>query len=507
MRVLESAADHATGGKQEYILEMNNITKYYNQVHALDGVDFKLARGQTLCLCGENGAGKSTLIKILSGAEHPTRGEIVLNGKRVTIANPAHAHELGISTVYQELIQIPQMSIAENIFLGRFRRKVGFVDFNDANIRAAELMEELGIQFDPRRKIGTLSTAQRQLVEILKAISYNSEIIIFDEPTSSLTIEESEFLFKTMARLKERGVSIIYISHRLAEIFRIGDAVMVLRDGKSMGTRHVADISENTLISMMVGRSLENQFPKEYAPIGECVLRAENINNQKVKNCTFELHKGEVLGFGGLVGAGRTELLRAVFGVDKAEGTVYLKGEKIRNDSPSKAIANGLALVPEDRKDQGLVLKLSVKKNVELSNLHNLAYAGFVKDAEACKLTQAYVDKLRIRIPTMHQLAANLSGGNQQKVVLARCLETRSEVLILDEPTRGIDVSAKVEIYQIINELAKQGVAIIMISSELPELLAMSDRIIVMNEGKITGELIHDEATEERILKLATLEK
>ena len=491
--------------QQDYILEMNGLTKYYNQVHALDGVDFKLVRGQTLCLCGENGAGKSTLIKILSGAETPTDGQIIINGQQVKITGPAHAHELGISTVYQELIQIPEMSIAENIYLGRFKKTGGIVDFKDAYRRTLELMDELGVKFDPKRKINTLSTAQRQLIEILKAISFDSKIIIFDEPTSSLTTEETELLFKIIARLKERGVSIIYISHRLVEIFRIGDAVTVLRDGKSMGTRQIGEIDVDGLISMMVGRSLENQFPKQFAPIGETILRAEGITNEKVKDCSFELRKGEVLGFGGLVGAGRTELIRAVFGVDKADGQVYLKDKQLRNDNPNKAINNGFALVPEDRKDQGLVLGLSIKKNIELSNLKNLSVFSWMKDKQANAEAQKYSDKLRIRTPNIHQLAGNLSGGNQQKVVLARCLETKPEVLILDEPTRGIDVSAKVEIYQIINELALQGVSVIMISSELPELLAMSDRIIVMSEGKITGELGHDEANEEAVLKLATV--
>lgn len=491
---------------KDLILEMKNMSKYYGVVHALDGVDFELERGKILCLCGENGAGKSTLIKLLSGAETPTTGEIFINGKAEKITTPAVAHDLGISTVYQELIQIPEMSIMENIYLGRFQKRAGFVNFDEVEKKTLDLMNQLDIHFDPRMRIRELSTAQRQLVEIMKAVSFNSKIIIFDEPTSSLTTEETEVLFRIIDTLKEKGVSIIYISHKLSEIFRIGDNVTVLRDGKSVGSSAVKDIDENRLISMMVGRSVENQYPKESIEIGDEVLRVEGITNKKVKDCSFVLHKGEVLGFGGLVGAGRTEVMRAVFGADPCEGKIFLNGKEVKNTDPVKAIQNGFALVPEDRKDQGLVLGLSIKDNIGLSSLRRYARLGFVDDATEDREAEEHIEKLRIRTPHKYQLAGNLSGGNQQKVVLARCLVTKPSVLILDEPTRGIDVSAKVEIYQIINQLAAEGVSIIMISSDMPELMAMSDRIIVMSEGRIRGELSREEISDENIMKLATVE-
>lgn len=490
--------------EKKLILEMKNISKHYGVVKALDGIDFQLEEGKTLCLCGENGAGKSTLIKLLSGAETPTEGEIIVEGKTEKIINPAYSHGLGISTVYQELVQIPDMSIMENIYLGRFEKRKGFISFQEVEKKTLKLMDKLDIHFDPKARISELSTAQRQLVEIMKAMSFNSKIIIFDEPTSSLTSEEVDVLFRIIKDLKKEGVSIIYISHKLSEIFKIGDTVTVLRDGKSVGSMAVNELTEDKLISMMVGRSVENQFPKIAADIGEEVLRVENICNDKLKNCSFILNKGEVLGFGGLVGAGRTELMRAVFGADRCEGKIYLDGKEVDNRSPISAIQNGLALVPEDRKDQGLVLGLSIKDNVGLSSLKRYTRICFINDQTEEGETEEYIKKLSIRTPHMNQLAGNLSGGNQQKVILARCLVTKPKVLILDEPTRGIDVSAKAEIYQIMNQLTASGVSIIMISSEMPELMAMSDRIIVMNEGVITGELKREEIEDEKIMKLAT---
>ena len=492
--------------EKDLILQMKNMAKYYGVVHALDGVDFELERGEILCLCGENGAGKSTLIKILSGAESPTTGQIFINGEEVKITTPAVAHDLGISTVYQELVQIPEMSIMENIYLGRYKTNGGLVDFKQVEEKTLQLMDQLNIHFDPHKRIKELSTAQRQLVEIMKAVSFDSRIIIFDEPTSSLTTEETEILFGIIETLKKKGVSIIYISHKLSEIFRIGDHVTVLRDGKSIGTSLVSEINEDKLISMMVGRSVENQYPKQFIELGEEVLRVENITNKYVKNGSFSLRKGEVLGFGGLVGAGRTEIMRAVFGADPCEGKIYLHGKEVKNTDPARAIQNGFALVPEDRKDQGLVLGLSIKDNVGLSSLKRYVRLLFVNDAQEERDTDEHIEKLRIRTPSKFQFAKNLSGGNQQKVVLARCLVTKPDVLILDEPTRGIDVSAKAEIYQIINQLAAEGVSIIMISSDMPELMAMSDRIIVMSEGRIRGELTREEISDENIMKLATVE-
>ena len=459
-------------------------------------------------MLGENGAGKSTLIKILSGVEKPTSGEIELNGKSIILKDPKSAHEAGFSTVYQEMVQLPRMTIAENIFIGRYPLKNGLIDFAKLQQMTLALMDRLDIHFDPNVKIGALSIAQRQLVEIMKALSFDSQVIIFDEPTSSLTNEETTILFRIIRNLKEEGISIIYISHRLEDVFEIGDRAMVLRDGENSGDGMVKDLTNDDIIAMMVGRSLKNRFPKRKAKIGKEILRVEHIINPRVKDVSFTLHEGEVLGFGGLVGAGRSELMRAVMGMDKCSGKVFLEGKEIKNSSPSMAIANGITQVPEDRKDEGLVLRLPIISNIQLSAYKRFVNKmGFLVKKKEEAVAQEYMDRLSIKAQTVRQPAGSLSGGNQQKVVLARCLAPNPKVLILDEPTRGIDVGAKVEIYEIMNSLAEQGVAIIMISSELPELLSMSDRIIVMHEGVVTGELDPAEASEQKVMKLATLKE
>lgn len=485
---------------------MRHISKIYGGIKALDNVDLELRKGEILCLLGENGAGKSTLMKILSGVVQPNEGEIELEGRTMAIRNPHIAHEYGISTVHQELIQFPDMTIMENIYVGRYPKKNGLVDFKELRRMTAALMDELGIHFEPNEYIRNLSVAQRQLVEIMKALSFDSKIIIFDEPTSSLTSEETAILFRIIADLKKRGISQIYISHRLEDIFAIGDRIAVLRDGKNSGGGMVSDLNTDQIISLMVGRNVDNQFPKERTEIGDVVLRVENICNERVKNASFELRRGEVLGFGGLVGAGRSELMRAIMGLDKCTGNIIKDGREIINHSPTEAIQNGFALVPEDRKDQGLVLILSILQNIEMSSLGKLSRLGLMDGAKEKQYADEYIRKLNIKTSGYNQSAGNLSGGNQQKVVIAKCLATKPEILILDEPTRGIDVGSKAEIYQIINELAMQGVSIIMVSSELPELLNISDRIIVMKEGVITGELSVEEAGEESVMKLATKE-
>lgn len=485
---------------------MRHISKIYGGIKALDNVDLELRKGEILCLLGENGAGKSTLMKILSGVVQPNEGEIELEGKTMAIRNPHIAHEYGISTVHQELIQFPDMTIMENIYVGRYPKKNGLVDFKELRRMTEALMDELGIHFEPNEYIRNLSVAQRQLVEIMKALSFDSKIIIFDEPTSSLTSEETAILFRIIADLKKRGISQIYISHRLEDIFAIGDRIAVLRDGKNSGGGMVSDLNTDQIISLMVGRNVDNQFPKESTEIGDVVLRVENICNERVKNASFELRRGEVLGFGGLVGAGRSELMRAIMGLDKCTGKIIKDGREIVNQSPTEAIQNGFALVPEDRKDQGLVLILSILQNIEMSSLGKLSRLGLMDGAKEKQYADEYIRKLNIKTSGYNQSAGNLSGGNQQKVVIAKCLATKPEILILDEPTRGIDVGSKAEIYQIINELAMQGVSIIMVSSELPELLNISDRIIVMKEGVITGELGVAEAGEESVMKLATKE-
>ena len=485
---------------------MKGISKSYGGIKALQNVDLELVQGELLCLLGENGAGKSTLMKILSGVIQPTEGRIFIEDKEVNIAYPNIAHSMGISTVYQELVQFSDMTIAENIFMGRYPMKNGFIDFKSLRKKTLKLMDQLNIHFNPDTYIRSLSVAQRQLVEIMKAISFNSKIIIFDEPTASLTSEETGILFRIIGDLKKKGVSIIYISHRMEDIFTIGDRIIVLRDGKNSGGGLVKELDIDRVIEMMVGRSLEKQFPKEYIEIGEEILRIENITNENVKNASFVLKKGEILGFGGLVGAGRTELMRAIMGLDRSTGSIYKNNKMIINKSPSQAIKNKFAFLPEDRKEQGLILIRSILHNMELSSLKEFSRMGFMKIKEEKTKTNEYISKLNIKTTGPQQLAENLSGGNQQKIVLSKCLLVMPEILILDEPTRGIDVGSKVEIYEIMNQLVQQGVSIIMISSELPELINMSDRIIVMREGVITGEIIASEATEKNVMKLATKE-
>ncbi len=488
------------------ILKMQGISKRYGGIVALDNVNLDLKEGEILCLLGENGAGKSTLMKILSGVIPPSSGEIYLNDQKIDIKNPEMAHQHGISTVYQELIQFPDMTIMENIYVGRYPKKKGLVDFTELKKKTLKLMDELNIHFEPDEYIRNLSVAQRQLVEIMKAVSFNSKIIIFDEPTSSLTTEETAILFRIIDELKKKNISMIYISHRLEDIFAIGDRITVLRDGKNSGGGMVKDMNTDQVIALMVGRNVENQFPKKIVPIGEEILRVEHIQNEKVKDASFSLKKGEILGFGGLVGAGRTELIRAIMGLDKCTGKIFKNGKEIVNKSPADAIANKFALVPEDRKDQGLVLIRTLLHNIEMSSMGKLSKFGFMSSKEEKKCATEYMQQLHVKASSYHQNAGDLSGGNQQKVVIAKCLATKPDILILDEPTRGIDVGSKAEIYEIMCNLVEQGVSIIMISSELPELLNMSDRIIVMREGVITGELNAGEADEERVMKYATKE-
>lgn len=488
------------------ILKMQHISKSYGGIKALDDVELDLLEGEILCLLGENGAGKSTLMKILSGVILPSEGEIELNGKKIDIKNPAMAHEYGISTVHQELVQFPDMTIMENIYAGRYPKKHGLIDFAELRKRTLKLMDALDIHFEPDEYIRNLSVAQRQLVEIMKAVSFDSRIIIFDEPTSSLTSEETAVLFRIIDDLKKRKISMVYISHRLEDIFAIGDRITVLRDGKNSGGGLVKELNTDQVIALMVGRDIENQFVKKEAEIGEEILRVEHITNDKVKDVSFSLKKGEILGFGGLVGAGRTELIRAVMGLDPCSGRIYKNGQEIVNKSPMDAIRNKFALVPEDRKDQGLVLIRSLLHNIEMSSLGTLSRWGFMDGKKEKDCADDYMSMLHVKASSYEQNAGDLSGGNQQKVVIAKCLATNPDILILDEPTRGIDVGSKAEIYEIMSNLVQQGVSIIMISSELPELINMSDRIIVMREGVLTGELDARQATEEVVMKFATKE-
>ena len=484
-------------------LEMKHITKNFGGVHALSDVSIELKKGEVLCLVGENGAGKSTLMKILSGVVKPTAGEIILNGQPVQIENPTQAYQLGISIVHQELVQIPYMSIAENIYIGRYPKKWGIIAYDQLRKNTQALMDRLDVHFDPDSKIFQYSVARRQLIEILKALSYDSSVIIFDEPTAALTTDECHILYRLVRKLKEQGVSIIFISHRMEDIFEIGDRIHVLRDGKTSGGGLVKDLTEKEIISMMVGRTLDQQFGEKTNTPGDVVMEIKNLTNERLKGVSFTLRKGEVLGLGGLVGAGRTEILRAIFGIDPYEGEILVNGKSIRCKDPTDAISKGFSMVPEDRKDYGVILGTSIKKNIELGILGRLSKMGIMDQEKENSISQKFMDQLAIRAPGINTNVSALSGGNQQKVVVAKCLASDPQILLLDEPTRGVDVGAKAEIYKIIDDLACAGVAILMVSSELPELIAISDRIAVMHEGELTGIVDRGLATEETIMKLA----
>ncbi|MBQ4652345.1 MAG: sugar ABC transporter ATP-binding protein [Oscillospiraceae bacterium] len=487
----------------EYILEMKNISKNYGGVQALKNVDLRLAPGEVLCLVGENGAGKSTLMKILTGVEHQTAGDIFLKGKRVSINKPIDAYRLGISIVHQELVQIPDLSIAENIFLGRYKKHLGVIDYKALNASTVALMDKLGIHFNPNSKIKKHSVAERQLIEILKALSYDSNIVVFDEPTAALTLDETEVLYGIIRKMKAEGRSIIFISHRMDDIFAVGDRVMVLRDGENSGDQPIENLDVNKIINMMIGREMKGYFIDKTNTPGETILEVRHLNNASVEDVSFELRRGEVLGFGGLIGSGRTEVLRAIFGIDPYEGEVLLNGQVIHNKTPEEAIKRGFSFVPEDRKDQGLILEHSVLQNTVLSILDVLSRFGVASHRKEVAVGKKYVSELSIKTASLSTKAKMLSGGNQQKIVLAKALASNPGIILLDEPTRGVDVGAKSEIYKIINDLACKGFAILMVSSELPELLAVSDRIVVMHEGKVSGTVDAKTATEQSIMEMA----
>ncbi len=490
------------------LLSMQGISKSYPGVVALDKVDFEVRAGEVHALVGENGDGKSTLMKILAGAESRDSGEILLNGGHVEIGTPQRAMDLGVNIIYQEFNLVPHLSAAENIFLGREpRAKIpGFIDFRKLYGDAQRLMDGLGVRVDVRQEVSRLSVAQQQMVEIAKATSRDSVIFAMDEPSATLTEHELQNLFELIRTLQSRGVGIIYISHRLEEIFSIADRVTVLRDGHHVGTRPVKEVTREEIIRMMVGRELKESIPKRPAERGAPLLTVQGLTRRGVfDDISLTVHRGEVLGIGGLVGAGRTEVARALFGADSIDsGTIQIEGKPVRVRSPQVAIRLGIGLVPEDRKTLGLILNMVVRENVTLANLDLLSLLGFINQQKEREVAAGYTQSLRIRTPTVEQEVRNLSGGNQQKVVLAKWLFTDSKVLIFDEPTRGIDVGAKVEIYELMNELVAKGAGILMISSELPELLGMSDRILVMHEGRLAGELSRAEATQERVMFLAT---
>jgi ribose transport system ATP-binding protein len=471
-------------------------------------VDFEVLPGEIHALVGENGAGKSTLMKILAGAELRDSGEIEVNGRPVHLHGPQDAMDLGINIIYQEFNLVPHLSAAENIYLGREPAAAipGFIHFKKLYGDAQQVMDSLGVRVDVRTEVRLLSVAQQQMVEIAKATSRNSVVIAMDEPSATLTEHELQNLFGLMRSLRERGVGIIYISHRLEEIFDLCDRVTVLRDGRLVGTRPVAETNRDEIIRMMVGRELTESIPKRPAEVGEPLLEVRGLSRAgQFADISFTVRRGEVVGLGGLVGAGRTEVARALFGADPIDaGEIRFAGKRVQPRSPREAIRLGIGLVPEDRKTLGLILNMAVRENTTLANLDLLSLMGFVDRKREREVAEKYIRELRIRTPTMEQEARNLSGGNQQKVVLAKWLFTQSRLLIFDEPTRGIDVGSKVEIYELMNDLVAQGAAILMISSELPELLGMSDRVLVLHEGRIAGELSRAEATQEKVMHLAT---
>jgi len=488
------------------LLQMSGVCKRFPGVIALDGVDLDLRAGEVHILLGENGAGKSTLMKILSGAQPRDEGEILMDGRPVSIDSPKAARALGISIIYQELMLVPQLTAPANVFLGKEpTNPLGLLDLDLMKSKTAGLLEGLGIAIDLEVPVGQLGIAEQQMIEVAKALSENARILVMDEPTSALTASEIEQLFAAIDRLLARGVGIIYISHRMNEVERIGHRVSVLRDGRKIGTYNPKEVAIEELIRLMVGRAVGDHFPRRRTPPGDEVLRVEGLNRRGVlSGISFELRRGEILGVSGLLGAGRTELARALFGADKKDGgTVTVKGRIALVRSPREGIAAGVGLLPEDRKTQGLVLDLSVRENVALTSAKRLSRFGLVDVTAEAALSQRYVDELRIKTPGIEQRAGALSGGNQQKIVLGKWLATGVDVLIMDEPTRGIDVAAKVEIYELMNRLTADGAGILMISSELPEILGMSDRILVMREGRLVSTFSASEASQETLLGAA----
>ncbi len=502
----------------DLILNMRNISKSFPGVQALDRVSLEVGRGEVHGLLGENGAGKSTLMKILSGAYRPDSGSIEYNGQLIHIASPHQAQQHGIVTIYQEFNLVPSLTIAENVFMGREPGPWRFIDWTAMKRQTRELTERIGIDIDPMTIVRNLTVAEQQMVEIAKALSMDSRLIIMDEPTSALSSQEVEQLFQIIRDLKAQGLSIIFITHRLEEVLEICDRITVLRDGQNVGSRSVEDVTVNDIISMMVGRSADELFHREETRYeqNEVVLRvtglsrtgtAQDPNATVLEDISFEVYRGEILGIAGLVGAGRTELARVIFGADAfSSGTIEIDNKPVRIKSPRDAIRHGIGLVPEDRKQQALFLALAVRENLSIAVLGRmLNWHLFVRQNEELDLVDEYRRALDIRMSSPEQKVINLSGGNQQKVVIARWLAMQPKVLIVDEPTRGIDVAAKAEVHGLLDELARNGIGVVMISSELPEILAMSDRIITMREGRLTGVVAREEATEELLMELMTL--
>lgn len=496
----------ADSSKRDTVLEVKGLSKYYPGVRALDDVSVDFERGEIHALAGENGAGKSTLIKMLTGAITPTKGEIVLNGKSYKKFAPTEALEKGIAAVYQEFNLIPYLTVAENVFYGKEIMNGPFVDKKKMADEVQKYLDEFQIDLNPLALVGTLGVAHQQITEIIKAVMANSKVLIMDEPTAPLTNKETQLLFNIVDKLKKNNVTIIFISHRMEEMFEICDRVTVLRDGQYVSTKKISDITRHSLIADMVGRELGEDYPERKSELGEVVLKAKGLTNNKIKDVNFEVRKGEILGFGGLVGAGRTEVMQALFGADPiTAGVITLNGKETKIKNPGDALHKGIGLIPEDRKNQGVLLGMSIKDNVTFSSLEQAMVGPFIDNKKDDAISDEYIKKLKIKTPSAEQLVGNLSGGNQQKVVLAKMLATQCDILIFDEPTRGIDVGAKQEIYNLMRQLVdEEGKTILMVSSEMPELLGMSDRVLVMRFGRLVGELQRDEFSQEKVLEYAS---
>jgi rhamnose transport system ATP-binding protein len=491
----------------ENILELKNISKSFSGVEVLHNVSFELRPGEVLALLGENGAGKSTLVKIITGVHHPDKGEILLNGEPVHFSDARESRQAGIAAIYQELSLFPDLDVAENIFVGRQPVTTGGrVDWRKLYAEAGKLLESLAVKLDLKQKARTLSIAQQQMVEIARAFSIKAQILIMDEPTSSLTLHEVDDLFRLVRRLRSEGTAIIFISHRLEELYSLADRVTVLRDGSYVDTRAMKEVTRDDLIRMMVGRTITNLFPKQEVRAGDVILKLENLSRAgSFHDVSLELRRGEILGLAGLVGAGRTNVARAIFGVEPATGgSIQIDSRDVVITSPQQAIGLGLAYVPEDRQLHGLIPAMPLTPNISLPMLPHYAQNGWLRDKLERKSAYNAARQMEVRANNIWQLARELSGGNQQKVVLAKWLSTNPRILILDEPTRGIDVGTKAAVHGLMSKLASEGMAILMISSELPEILGMSDRVIVMREGHVTGHFSRAEATQENIISAAT---
>ncbi len=491
----------------EYLLTAEGVRKEFPGVVALDDVTFRLRRGSVHALMGENGAGKSTLMKILAGIYHPDKGTVQLKGVDIRLESPLDALENGIAMIHQELNLMAPMTVAENIWIRREPlTRLGFVDHREMNRKTAELFNRLNISIHPQTKVGELSVANRQMVEIAKAVSYESDVLIMDEPTSALTEREVEHLFQIIRGLRDQGIGIVYITHKMNELFEIADEFSVFRDGKYIGTHASTDVTRDDIIRMMVGREITQMFPKEDVPLGDVVLSVKNLTLDGVFNdVSFDVRAGEILGVAGLVGSGRSNVAETIFGVTPASsGTIEIDGKPVDIFSPTEAIRHRMAFLTEDRKETGCLLILNVLENMQLAVLQDkFVRNGFVQQAGLSAECEEMCRKLRVKTPNMNERIENLSGGNQQKVLIGRWMLTNPRILILDEPTRGIDVGAKAEIHRLVTEMAKNGVAVIMISSEMPEVLGMSDRIMVMHEGRVTGFLDRAEATQIKVMDLA----